>query len=297
MTTVDAPEDQKKTSPLIDRHILVISKRDRFKTAPVIASEVNQIISTPISNATVQRRLISFGMMGRVAKKKPFLRTVNKQKRLSFARAHANWTIDDWKNVFWTDESKFELFGNKRRQYVRRKVGESHLEQCVAPSFKHGGGSIMVWGGFCFDGVGQLIKIDGKMDQKYYHRLLQHHIIPSGLRLLGNGFIFQQDNDPKHTSKLCKNYVLSKQTQGVLKILEWPPQSPDINPIELLWDELDREVRKMQITSKKTLWECLNQAWIGLKPETLQKLVCRMPKICAAIIKSKGGYFDEKKLI
>lgn len=286
----------KKTSKLIDRLILVTSKRDRFKTAPEIAAEVNKIAPQKISNTTVKRRLNSNGMWGRVAIKKPLLRPVNKLKRLEFALKHKDWTIEQWKNVFWTDESKFELFGNKRRQYVRRKVGESHLQQCVAPSFKYGGGSVMVWGGFSYDGVGELVKIDGKMDQNYYHRLLSQHIIPSGLSLLGNGFIFQQDNDPKHTSKLCQNYLLSKQSEGILKVMEWPPQSPDVNPIELLWDELDRQIRQMHITSKKTMWECLNRAWNNFAKETLQNLVHRMPRICAAIIKSRGGYFNEKTL-
>lgn len=68
--------------------------------------------------------------------------------------------------MFCTDVSKFKLFGNKHRQYVRGKVGESNLEQCVAPSFKHGGGFIMVWGGLTHDGVGKLVKIDGKIEKK-----------------------------------------------------------------------------------------------------------------------------------
>jgi len=50
----------------------------------------------------------------------------------------------------------------------------------------------------------------------------------------------QQDNDPKHTSKLCSNYLHRKEKSGELKMMVWPPQSPDLNPTKLLWDELDR---------------------------------------------------------
>ena len=91
------------------------------------------------------------------------------------------------------------------------------------------------------------------MDKEYYQQILSHHAIPSGNRLIGSGFIFPQDNDPKHTSRICRNYLRSKEDKDLLKIMDWPPQSPDINPIEILWDEIDRQVRKTQITSESSM--------------------------------------------
>lgn len=79
--------------------------------------------------------------------------------------------------------------------------------------------------------------------------------------------------------------------------MEWPPQSPDANPIELLWDELDREVRKHRPTSESQLWNNLNMAWHQLQSEKLHKLVERMPRVCSAIIKAKGEHIDEKSLL
>ena len=72
--------------------------------------------------------------------------------------------------------------------------------------------------------------------------------------------------------------------------------TPDLNPIELLWKELDRRVRDLKPTSLLCLWDCLNEAWNNIPPQTLQKLIERMPKLCAAVMKAKGGHFQENRL-
>ena len=279
-----------------DLAIAVISKRDRHLTAPEIAAEINTTNNKKVSVATVKRRLGEAGLKGRVAAKKPLLRAVNRKKRLEWAKTHLTWTMEQWKSVLWTDESKFEIFGSRRRQFVRRLAGERYLDSCLTSTVKHGEGSVMVWGCFTEGGVGELVKIEGIMKKEHYHRILQRSAIPSGIGLAGYGFTFQQDNDPKHTSRFCKNYLESKEAEGILNIMIWPPQSPDLNPIELLWEELDRQVRQSAPKSQTTMWESLQRTWNSLDPKILTKLVRRMPRLCKAVIKAKGGHFDEKKL-
>jgi hypothetical protein len=244
----------------------------------------------------VRRRLKDAGLHGRISTKKPLLRPQNRAKRLAWANKHKNWTYDDWKNVLWTDESKFEIFNTKRRVYVRRRTGERYLSACVTPTVKHGGGSVMVWGCFGAEKVGDLHQVQGILNKNGYHLILQKHTIPSGTRLIGPKFILQQDNDPKHTSLLCKHYLENKEKANILQTMEWPPQSPDLNPIELLWDELDRKVREMQPTSAKHLWECLQNAWESIPQSCLSKLTERMVRVCRAVITAKGGYFPESKI-
>lgn len=272
------------------------SIRNRRLTAPEIAREFNSTRENPVSISTVGRRLRAAGLSGRIALRKPLLRPQNKIKRLNWAKEHVNWSINQWKRVLWSDESKFEIFGSNRRIFVRRRRGERALAECVVPTVKHGGGSVMVWGCFGNSRVGDLIKIDGILNKEGYKKILEENALPSGQRLIGRGFVFQEDNDPKHSSKLCRGFLEEKQKRRVLNYMHWPPQSPDLNPIELLWEELDRKVRLKGPTSKTNMWEILQDTWNEITVETLFKLTSRMPRLCQAVILAKGGFFDESKI-
>jgi hypothetical protein len=85
--------------------------------------------------------------------------------------------------------------------------------------------------------------------------------------------------------------LTKKESDGVLHQMTWPPQSPDLNPIEMVWDELDRRVKEKQPTSAQHMWELL-----PVGKAFLVKLVERMPMVCKAVIKAKGGYFEECKI-
>ena len=192
--------------------------------------------------------------------------------------------------MLFTDELKFELHGNNRRVYVRRRPAERLSNQCLKSTVKHGGGNIQVCGCFSFNGIGILYKIKGNLEQKQYHSIPQRHAIPSGKRLCGRGFTLQQDNDPKHSSILCKTYLRNNERQCKLKLMEFPPQYPDVNPIVQLWDHLKREKMRHAATSKERLWEELCQCWNSIEASTLQIVVKSMPKRVQAILKAKGGH-------
>ena len=129
---------------------------------------------------------------------------------------------------------------------------------------QHEGGSIMVWGCLTANGVGDLAGIDGIMNAEKYRQILIHHAIPSGKRLIDNGFIFQQDNDPNHTAQKGKSYLEWKETFKDVQVIKWLPLSPNLNIIESLWDYLDQKKKKRaekQPKSKEHLWELFQNAW------------------------------------
>ena len=104
------------------------------------------------STWTVERRLRDSGLRGQIAAKKP-LKDNNKMKRLAWAKKHEQWTLDRWKSVLWSDESKWEIFRSNHRVLVRHREFERIISACVVPSVKHGGGGVMVlcwWHGLWF---------------------------------------------------------------------------------------------------------------------------------------------------
>ena len=92
---------------------------------------------------------------------------------------HEQWTVDWWKSVLWSDESKFEIFGSNRCVFVRRRVGEWMISAWVVPTVKHGGRGVMVWGCFSGDTVCDLLRIQGTLNQHGHHNIMQHYAIPS----------------------------------------------------------------------------------------------------------------------
>lgn len=124
-----------------------------------------------------------------------------------------------WKKILWSDETKIELFGLNAKRYVWRKPNTAHHPENTIPTVKHGGGSIMLWGCFSASGPGKLVKIEGKMDAAKYREILEENLLKSARDLgLGRRFIFQQDNDPKHTAKATLEWLKNKK----VNVLEWP---------------------------------------------------------------------------
>lgn len=255
-------------------------------SAVQIAQDLSHERGNPVSASTIRRALNASGLHGRVPRKKPCISNANRLKRLTFAKNHLNTAQTFWDNVIFSDESKFEIFGSKRRNKVWRSSNSELLPQNLTATVKHGGGSVMVWGCMSAAGTGNLVFIESTMNSKDYLAILQNNLLPSVQKLgLTSPWVFQQDNDPKHTAKIVKEWLLYRTP----KQLNSPPQSPDLNPIEHLWEVLDRNIRKRPITSKQGLRAALTEEWAKISPDVTKNLVSSVPRRLAAVIKARGG--------
>ena len=148
------------------------------------------------------------GLYGRVARRKPLLSARHMKARIEFAKKHMKDSQTMTNKIVWSDETKIELFGVNSKRYVWRKPGTAHHLPNTIPTVKHGGGSIMLWGCFSAAGTGRLVAIEGKMNAAKYRDILEENLFQSALDLrLGRRFTFQQDNDPKHTAKITKEWL------------------------------------------------------------------------------------------
>jgi hypothetical protein len=208
---------------------------------------------------------------------------VNRQARLKWAHEHLHWTTAQWQSVLWSDESPFVLRyqGKSRIWQLPNERYQSWVTKATVKYSK----KIMVWGCFAAHGVGCLHRINGILDRHGYHKILQKQMLPSARDLFPSSpYLFQQDKDPKHTAKPNKNYLQRKQ----VTVMEWPAQSPDLNPIENLWALLDKSVSGRRPKTEDELFQILVEAWHNLDTSLLQALVESMPRRCQAVIENNG---------
>src|SRR5262249_30898315 len=149
----------------------------------------------------------------------PLLTDEQQHRRLDWARAH---TRVNWKNVVFSDETTFQMFRNTIKAF--QKIEEPKLER---PMPKHPY-KIHFWGAFSARGTLDYYMFTENMDGDLYRKILTENLFPSAFETMPKNWIFQQDNDPKHTA----HETLALLHKHCPKLLDWPSNSPDLNPIE-----------------------------------------------------------------
>ncbi|CAF1083718.1 unnamed protein product [Brachionus calyciflorus] len=145
-----------------------------------------------------------------------------------------------------------------------------------------------IWGGISYKGPTEFAVFKENMDSQMYTEILGDFLFPFGARMYDFHFNLHQDNDPKHNSLLCRNFL---DLNGVSWIKS-PPKSPDLNPIELVWNELKNFVRKKEISNELDLFQAINDFQKTLTVEKCKSYVGHLKKVVKIVIKRNGGWSD-----
>lgn len=267
------------------RHLHQLVSKNRKASATRLAEEVSGVIGQPVSAQTVRRALNNMQLHGRRPRRKPLLKKRHKTARLQFAMKHQHESEAYWGKILWSDETKINLFGSDGIQRIWRRVGKDYHKDCVVPTVKHGGGSVLVWGCMSASGVGELPFIDGTMNAQMYTGILEKYMLPS-LKKLGRGAKFMQDNDPKHSARLTKEFLRKKKVTSI----DWPSMSPDLNPLEHLWGVLNRKVEVCNPSNRNQLKQVIQDEWNKISPDVCCHLMSSMLRRVKAVIDNKGGH-------
>ena len=141
----------------------------------------------------------------------------------------------------------------------------------------------MVFGMVSAAGPGPLVRLHGRINAAVYKELLKQHVLPILRTSVNQPAVFMQDNAPCHTAKSVKTFLSDEN----VTVMDWPAQSPDINPIQNVWKLLNEQSKKRNPSNVDELWSYLKEEWAKISVDECN-LINSCGRRCQAVTNSKG---------
>ena len=278
----------RKTTPREDRLIARRARRDNFTTAGRIRAGLH--FGGNVSVRTIIRRLNAQHLRARRPIKRPELTARHRIARLNWSRDHLQWNIRNWRRVHWSDESRFLLRPVDGPVRVWRHRKTAYRDENVMGTTAFGGGGVTVWGCFSFNCKLPLHFLQGNLNGVGYRdNVLDAHVVPHfDNHRLADRPIFMDDNARPHRARLVRAFL----QQEAIDTLEWPVISPDMNPIEHVWDFIGRKLNQ-RIPRCRNIAELTNaivEEWRRFPQDRLRRLVLGMRRRVRELERNRGGY-------
>lgn len=242
------------------------------------------------SRETLRRFVISQGFERVTPISKPLLREQNIEKRLLFAEKMRAMPLNYHHRFMWSDETMVRAYPQGKKYQIWLRSDPDFPSEAFTPSVQQGGISVMFWGCFSRYARGPLLELKGKQDSGNYLNLIQN-VVENELDNSDVPLIFMQDNCSIHKAKPVMDYFSHKN----IELLDWPPQSPDLNPIENVLAIIKQKLwaKNTPPTTRMELIDQVFEIWESLDDKLWERLSDSFPKRIDQVISRKGDWIKK----
>jgi DDE superfamily endonuclease len=238
------------------------------------------------------------GITNWLAKRRPLLTPEVVKKRLQFCKKYEHWSYEEWSKIIFSDECSLDRGVGARRTWVFRTPHEKWNQEMIMPYKKGKDISVIIWGTIYGDGRSDVVIMDRDPDSEKsgysansYLAVLRDQIS----RVYQPGITFMQDGASIHTAKKVKKWF---EEEDVV-VLNWPPYSPDLNPIKHLWAQLKQWINEhypdlvnmgKSEEAYQRLFKAIREGWKAIGQEAINNLIKSMDIRINSVLNAQGSY-------
>jgi transposase len=245
-----------------------------------VPKDIVRALDLDVSARTVRRRLNEIDLHSCIQRAEH----ENVRARIAFAEGYSRWTEEDWSRVMFSDETHFYL-GHHGREYVQRPPGAALDPKYTRKENEQLKGKVSLWGCICADGLGHAELFDESLTAQRYQSILRLNLVSSALQFWPRGqWWFQQDNATPHNAGTSHDWF---ENHGI-DVIEWPAWSPDLNPIEELWNDLKVRVYGRHPKTMEELERFVTEEWAATDLSFIARICRNMPHRLQAVVANNG---------